>query len=97
MYTMPQGKLIFEHVQWVVICLSAGLSTEDVAMYTNISEHKVKAIKAYHDQTSGVDIPECEKLNLYCKLQEEDIRVCLQHNFFCLFFSAVLHSISTRH
>lgn len=27
----------------------------------------------------------------------EDIRVCLQHSFFCLFFPAVLHSISTRH
>ena len=63
----------------------------------NINRCKVKAIQAYHNQTSGFDIPKCEKSNLYCRLQEEDIRVCLQHSFFCLFFPAVLHSISTRH
>ena len=97
MYTTPQGKPISEDVQWIVIHLSANLSTKDVAMYTNISRCKVKAIQAYHNQTSGFDIPKCEKSNLYCKLQEEDIRVCLQHSFFCLFFLAVLHSISTRH
>ena len=49
--------------------------------------------------TKPVDLisPSAKKSNLYCKLQEEDIRVCLQHSFFCLFFPAVLHSISTRH
>lgn len=94
---MPQGKPISVDVQWIVIRLSATLSAEDVAMYTNISEHKVRAILAYHKQTGGVDIPKCKKPTLYRKLQEEDIMVSLQHDFFSLFFSAILHSISTRH
>ena len=68
MYTMPQGKLISEDVQWIFFCLGAALSTKDVSMYTNISEHKVKAIQAYHNHTGGVDIPKCENPKLYCKL-----------------------------
>ena len=61
---MPQGKPICEDVQWIVICLGVGLSSEDVAMYTNISEHKVKAILACHKRTGGVDIPKRLRVNL---------------------------------
>ena len=43
---MPQGKSICEDVQWIIICLSAELSSEDIFMYTNISECKDKAILA---------------------------------------------------
>lgn len=41
---MPQGKPISEDIQWIVVRLGAAFSSDDVAMYTNISEHKVRAI-----------------------------------------------------
>ena len=74
---MPQGKPICEDVQWIIICLSAELSSEDISMYTNISECKVKAILAHHKRTGGVDIPKHLRPSLYRKLQDEDIRVCI--------------------
>ena len=74
---MPQGKPICEDVQWIIIHLSAELSSEDISMYTNISEHKVKAILAHHKRTGGVDIPKRLRPSLYRKLQDKDIRVCI--------------------
>ena len=74
---MPQGKPICKDVQWIIIHLSAELSSEDISMYTNISERKAKAILAHHKRTGGVDIPKCLRPSLYQKLQDEDIRVCI--------------------
>ena len=74
---MPQDKPISEDVQWIVIRLGAEFSSEDISMYTNISDHKVRAILAHHKRTGGVDIPKCSRPDLYQKLQDEDIRVCL--------------------
>ena len=72
---MPQGKPISEDVQWIIICLSADLSPEDVSMYTNVSECKVHAIFTHHKKTGEVVIPKCENPTLYGKLQEEDLQV----------------------
>ena len=74
---MPQGKPISEEIQWIVVRLGAVLSPEDVAMYTNIGEHKVRAILTHHKRTGEVDIPKRARPNLYQKLQEDDIEVSL--------------------
>ena len=79
---MPQEKPISEDIQWIVICLGAALSPKDVAMYTNISECKVKAILAHHKRTGKVTIPKRKKPSLHQKLQE-DIQV--PHFFYRLF------------
>ena len=93
---MPQGKPISEDIQWIIVHLGATLSPEDVAMYTNISKCKVKAILAHHRTTGEVNIPKCEKPSLYRKLQEEDIQVPLLYYFCCLFYFTMLCSISTK-
>ena len=77
---MPQGKPISEDIQWIVVCLGAAFSSDDVAMYTNISERKVRAILAHHKRTGSVDAPKCGRPNLYRKLSEEDIKVCLSYH-----------------
>ena len=75
--TMPQGKPISEEVQWIVVRLGAVLPPDDVAMYTNISKRKIRAILAHHKKTGEVDIPKRERPNLYRKLQGDDIEVSL--------------------
>ena len=72
---MPQGKPVSEDIQWVIIRLGADHSPEDVSMYTNISERKVRAILTHHKKTGEVIIPNHEKPSLYRKLQEEDLQV----------------------
>lgn len=93
---MPQGKPISEDIQWIVVRLGAALSPEDIAMYTNISERKVKAILAHHRRTGEVNIPKREKPSLYRKLQEEDIQVPLLYYFCCPFYFTMLCSVSTK-
>ena len=62
---MPQGKPVSEEIQWIVIHLGAVLSPKDGAMYTNICEHKVRAILTHHKRTGEVNIPKCAQPNLY--------------------------------
>ena len=58
--TMLQGKPISEEVQWIVVHLGAVLLPDDVAMYTNISKQKIRAILVHHKKTGEVDIPKHE-------------------------------------
>lgn len=44
---MPQGKPVSEEVQWIIVRLGTVMSTNDIAMYADLSEHKVKDILAY--------------------------------------------------
>ena len=62
---MPQGKPISEDIQWIVVHLGAAFSSDDVAMYTNISERKVRVILAHHKRTGSVDAPKHRRPNLY--------------------------------
>ena len=80
--TMPQGKPISEEVQWIVVRLGTVLLPEDVAMYLNISERKIRAILTHHKRTGEVDTPRREQPNIYRKLQAEDIEVSLSYQGF---------------
>ena len=73
---MPQGKAIIEDVQWIVIRLSATMSPEDIAAYTNLSERKVRGIISHFNRTGDVKVPTCERPRLQRSLQDEDIKVC---------------------
>ena len=73
---MPKGKPISEDVQWIIVRLGAAFLPEEISMYTNVSECKVRAILTHHKRTRGVDIAKRERPNLYQKLQDEDIKVC---------------------
>ena len=83
---MPQGKPISKEVQWITIYLGVLLSPEDVAMYTNTSEQKIRAILAQHKRTGEVDIPKHKQPNLYQKLQGDDIEVSLLYFYLYLLY-----------
>lgn len=72
---MPQGKTVIEDVQWIVIRLSAMMAPSDIAVFTDLSEWKVKDIIRYFAQTEGVKIPVCERPRLQKSLRDEDIQV----------------------
>ena len=73
---MPQGKAVIEDVQWIVIRLSATMSPEDIAAYTNLSERKVRGIISHFNWTGDVKVPTCERPRLQRSLRDEDIKVC---------------------
>ena len=73
---MPQGKAVIKDVQWIVIRLSATMSPEDIAAYTNLSERKVRGIISHFNWTGDVKVPTCEWPRLQRSLRDEDIKVC---------------------
>jgi len=48
---MPAGKLITEDIQWIIIRMSPAMSVEDIAMYTDVGECKVRDILAHFKQS----------------------------------------------
>jgi transposase len=72
---MVSGKPISEEVQWIIIRLSAILSREDIATYTNVSLRKVNDVLSTFNKEGTVKVYTRQKPDTYSSLSEEDIRV----------------------
>ena len=88
--TMPQGKAISEAIQWIIVRLNMAMSTEEIAMYTDLSERKVRDIIAHFQKTGDVNIPKCQKPTLHWSLQDDSIQVQFTVYSF-LFFLTILN------
>ena len=73
--TMPQGKPVSEEVQWIVVCLGTAMSTNDIAMYVDLSECKVKDVLAYFKWTGEVKGSNHTRPKLHRTLCDYDIQV----------------------
>ena len=72
---MPQGKRVSEETQWIIVHLSTAMSAVDVAMYTDLSERKVKDILAHFKQRGEVKGSNCSRPKLHRTLCDYDIEV----------------------
>jgi transposase len=91
--TMTQGKAIPKVVHWIIIRLSTTVSTEDIAMYTDVSLRSVKKILSHFKQTGDVNVPKRLKPQLHRALCDYDIQVCkvLLPGFIVLLSTVVQH------
>ena len=62
---MPAGKLVTEDIQWIIVCMGAAMSAEDIAMHTDVGKHKVWDILAHFKQLGDVKVPKCQRPKLY--------------------------------
>lgn len=72
---MTNRMPIPEPVHWIIIWLNTTVSTEDIAMYTDVSVHKVKAILLYFKQHGTVNVPKHLQWQIQCKISDDDIEV----------------------
>jgi hypothetical protein len=91
-------------VQWIVVRLSATMSVEDVAMYTDVGQRTVKNILVHFRQTGEVIVRKSTRPpSLHQSLCSYDIDVC-HFLFLCSFLltlctartNAIRHAISPR-
>ena len=80
---MPQGKTVSEAVQWIIVHLNTAMSTEEIAMYTDLSERKVREVIAHFQKTGDVNIPKRQKPTLHWSLQDGSIQVQFTVYSFC--------------
>jgi len=75
---MPQGKPVSEDVQWIVVRLGTAMSADDIAMYADLSERKVKDILAHFKQTGEVKLEGSKRSRpkLHRTLCDYEIEVC---------------------
>ena len=73
--TMPQGKSVSKEIQWIIVCLDTTMSTDDIAMYTDLSERKVRDILAHFKQTGEVKSSNRSRPKLHRTLCDYDIEV----------------------
>ena len=74
---MAKGKCISEAMQWIVIRMGASMSQQDISMYVDISEHKVRDILACFKRTGEVKGPKLLTPKLHQLLCDYDIQVIL--------------------
>ena len=72
---MPQGKSVSEEIQWIIVHLDTAMSTDDIAMYTDLSECKVWDILAHFKQMGEVKGSNCSRPKLHRTLCDYDIEV----------------------
>jgi DNA-binding transcriptional regulator LsrR (DeoR family) len=78
------GKPISEEVQWIIIRLSASMSQEDIAMYTGVSQRKIKDVLSTFNKDGTVKVYTRQKPHTYSSLCDDDVQVslcycCAQH------------------
>ena len=72
---MPHGKAVSEDIQWVIVRLGTAMSCQDIAMYTDLSERKVRDTLSHFKQNGDVNVPKRQRPNLHRSLQDESIQV----------------------
>jgi len=72
---MPRGQAVSEAVQWIIVRLNTAISSEEIAMYTDLNERKVRDILAYFKKTGEVNVPKRERPTLHRSLQDDNIQV----------------------
>ncbi|KAH9954725.1 hypothetical protein BJV74DRAFT_800231 [Russula compacta] len=75
---MPQGKVVLEEVQWVVVCMAATMSVEDITMYTQISPRKVHGIISHFNTHCTVCTPAHAHAKVHHALSDDHINHLLQ-------------------
>ena len=68
-------KPVSEDIQWIIICLSTGMSREDIPMYTGISHRKVDSVLSTFNKYGTVKPTACQKPHTYTSLCDEDVQV----------------------
>ncbi len=72
---MPHRKAISEDIQWIIVHLETAMSTEDIAMYTDLSTRKVRDTLAHFKKNGDVNVPKRQRPTLHRSLQDESIQV----------------------
>lgn len=73
--TMPQGKAVSADLQWTIVRLSTAMSDEDVGMYTDVSERKVREILAHFKKNGDIKLSKRERGRVHRRLCDADIQV----------------------
>ncbi|KAH9994573.1 hypothetical protein BJV74DRAFT_795399 [Russula compacta] len=73
-----QSKAVLEEVQWVVVCMAATMSMEDIAMYTQISPRNVRGIISHFNTHCTVCTPACARAKVHRTLSDDHINHLLQ-------------------
>lgn len=81
-YPMARGKAVSEAVQWIIIRLSAAMTVDEVAMYTDLSTRTIKKILASFRRTGDVNVANKARPQLHRSLCDYDIQVC--YGYICL-------------
>ena len=77
LFIMVQGMPIPETVQWIVICMSATMSHQDIAMYTDISKCMVRHILSHFKNMGKVKASQYLKPQLHHLLCDYEVEVSL--------------------
>ena len=75
---MPQGKQVSDEIQWIIVHLNTAMSTDNIAVYTDLSECKVRDILAHFKQTVEVKGSNHSRPKLHWTLHNYDIEVFSQ-------------------
>ena len=70
---MPQGQIVSEPIQWIIVQLRTAMTSHDITMFTDLSELKVCEILAYFNTTGSVKVPKCQKHTLHRSLGDDSI------------------------
>jgi hypothetical protein len=76
---MPTGKPVIEDIQWIIVCMGAAMSSEDIAMYTDVGERNVQDILAHFKQSGDDKVLKCQRPKLHQRLCDYDIEGCNLH------------------
>jgi len=69
---MPQGQAVSESIQWIVVHLSAAMSTDEISGYTNLSDCKVWDILVNFNKTGDIGVLKHKQPTLHKSLWGED-------------------------
>jgi hypothetical protein len=72
---MVQGQFVSEAFQWIIVHMGATMAPQDIAMYTDVSMHKVRDILSHFNKTGEVKGSKGSKPQLHCSLCDYDIQV----------------------
>ena len=90
---MPPGKAVPEAIQWIIIRLSAKMTSHEIAMYTDIGERKIRDILGHFKKTGDANVPKRERPTLRRTLGDEEIQVILAFFLFSFDLTTLLASI----
>jgi hypothetical protein len=72
---MVQGQFVSEAVQWIIVHMGATMAPQDIAMYTDVSMHKVRDILSHFNKTGEVKGSKGSKPQLHRSLCDYEIQV----------------------
>ena len=87
---MTRGQAVSEAIQWTIIHLSATMPPHEISGYMDISDRKICDIITHFNKTGDIKVSKREKPNLHKSLQDEDIQVYFNLNYFRLVMLTVL-------